>query len=134
MNATLDGTALIAFLRREPGSQVVTSFLLDPATICSAHAVNLCEAYYDFRRAEGEAPAQAALATLAGLQLAFREDMDRSFWEDVGRIKADHRPIALADCFAIALARRMSAELLTSDHREFDPLVPLGLCRIRFIR
>src|SRR5690242_12643468 len=104
MNVALDGTALIAFLRREPGSEVVTGCLLDPNVTCFAHAVNLCEVYYDFRRAEGEAPAQSALATLAGLQLVFREDMDRSFWEDVGRIKADHRPIALADCFAIALA------------------------------
>jgi hypothetical protein len=27
-----------------------------------------------------------------------------------------------------------NGEVITADHREFDPLVPLGLCPIRFIR
>jgi hypothetical protein len=62
-----------------------------------------------------------------------REDMDQPFWQDVGRLKASGR-ISLADCFGIALARRVGGELVSSDHHELDPFLPLGLCRVLFIR
>ena len=62
-----------------------------------------------------------------------RRDMSRRFWQRVGILKARGR-ISIADCFAIALAQELSAELVTADHHEFDPLVPLGLVPIRFIR
>lgn len=50
-----------------------------------------------------------------------------------GRLKA-HGRLSLADCFAIALARRTNAEVVTSDHREFDPVAAAGLCTVRFFR
>ncbi len=134
MNYVLDAGAMIAYLRAEPGAPVVAGLLLDPSALCFAHALNLCEVYYDFRRAEGEHVAQAALTTLTSLRIASREDMDATFWQDAGRVKADHRHGSIADCFAIALTRRLNGEVVTTDHREFDPLVPLGLCPIRFIR
>jgi predicted nucleic acid-binding protein len=42
--------------------------------------------------------------------------------------------ISLADCFCIVLAQELSGEVVTSDHHEFDPLVPLNLVPITFIR
>jgi predicted nucleic acid-binding protein len=51
----------------------------------------------------------------------------------VGQIKVAHR-ISLADSFAVALAQVEGAELVTSDHREFDPLAEAGVCKFRFIR
>jgi predicted nucleic acid-binding protein len=42
--------------------------------------------------------------------------------------------ISLADCFGIALARRVGGELVTSDHHEIDPILPLRLCPLQFIR
>jgi predicted nucleic acid-binding protein len=42
--------------------------------------------------------------------------------------------ISLADCFALALAERVGGTLVTSDHHEFDPIVPLAICPILFIR
>jgi predicted nucleic acid-binding protein len=134
MNYALDSNAIIAFLRDEPGSDVVEGLLLDPSSTCFAHAINLCEVYYDAVRVSGEADAQAVLNTLANLRVVFREEMDPALWQDAARLKAAHRRVSLADCFCLALARRVSAELVTSDHREFDPFVPLGLCPIRFIR
>jgi predicted nucleic acid-binding protein len=134
MNCILDSNAMIAYLRDEAGADVVEGLLLDPGNSCYAHAINLCEVYYDAVRIGGDADAQAALQTLANLRIIFREDIDAAFWQDAGRLKADHRRVALADCFCMALARRLNAELVTSDHREFDPLVALGLCQIHFIR
>lgn len=134
MILAMDGSALLAFLRDEPGAAVVEGLLLDTGNTCCAHAVNLCEAFYDYHRAGGEAAAQNALARLAAASVVPRADMDPAFWQQVGRLKAAHRPISIADCFCIALALRLGGEVVTSDHGEFDPLVTLGLCPIRFIR
>lgn len=49
----LDACAMIAFLRDEPGSDVVAEALLDPGSKCYAHALNRCEVFYDFHRASG---------------------------------------------------------------------------------
>jgi PIN domain nuclease of toxin-antitoxin system len=130
----LDGSAMIAFLRKEPGWDVVADLLSNVDNTCYAHAVNLCEVFYDYHRVGGEAAAQTALATLAAIRVLPRADMDPDFWQQVGRHKATYRHISIADCFCIALAQRLGGEAVTSDHHEFDPLVPLGLCPIRFIR
>ena len=37
-------------------------------------------------------------------------------------------------CAMIALANRVDCEVLTSDHHEFDPLVSLQVCKVKFIR
>jgi predicted nucleic acid-binding protein len=134
MNLTLDANALIAFLRDEPGAAVVEALLTDPANTCFVHAINLCELYYDFRRAEGEDAAQEALRTLAGLRIVAREDMDPAFWQEAGRVKADHRRVLLADCLCIALARRLGGEVVAGDHHEFDALAAAGTVLVRFIR
>ncbi len=90
--------------------------------------------YYGFARAQGQATAERALRIVLEAGLMAREDMDEMFWQDAGLIKAIHRHVSLADCYCLALARRIGGEVLTSDHHEFDPLVPHSLCPIRFIR
>jgi PIN domain nuclease of toxin-antitoxin system len=124
---------MIAYLVGEPGGTVVEALLNDPAAFCCAHAVNLIEVFYEVLRAGNESDAQEAMRQLAANGVVFREDFDRVFWENVARLKSRGR-ISIADCFCIALAQRIGGEVVTADHREFDPLVPLGLCPIRFIR
>lgn len=130
----LDSGAMIAFLRDEPGGDVVEGLLLDPGTLCLAHAVNLCEVFYEFLRSDGEAGAQAALTDLQDLGVGFREDLDPAFWQAVGRLKVNPGRLALADCFLIALAQRVGGEAVTGDHHELDRLVPMGIVPIRFFR
>ena len=48
--------------------------------------------------------------------------MDLDFWKAAGKLKAPGR-ISLADCFAITLAVREEAVLMTSDRHEFEPLL-----------
>ncbi len=50
----LDSSALIALFRDEKGADIVEQIVLDERNACSAHAINLCEVYYDFHRDEGE--------------------------------------------------------------------------------
>lgn len=135
----LDACAMIAYLRDEIGAQVVEARLADEDDHCLAHAVNFCEVYYDVARDETLPPADAlvkadeAIETLLSAGVELREDIDPSFWKNIGRLKVAGR-IAIADCFAIALAQRTQAELLTSDHKEFDPVAAQALCHVTFIR
>jgi predicted nucleic acid-binding protein len=124
---------MIAYLQAEPGGDVTRDLLADTSLTCYAHAVNVAEVYYHVLRADSEATAELAVELLLLDGLIIREDMDTEFWKSVGRLKARGR-LALADCVCIALAQRLGGEVVTSDHHEFDALVPLGLCPIRFIR
>lgn len=133
MNFIFDACTLIAFLRGEIGAEVIETLLLDPNNIYMVHAVNLCEVYYDFLRVSNEQVAQTAIADLAIAGLIIREDMDITFWQEAGKLKAGHR-LSLADCFAIALTQRVQGELVTSDHHEFEPIAANSICPIRFFR
>ena len=131
--SVLDACALIAYLRGEVGGAIVDSMLRDAKSECLIHAVNLCEVYYQLIRDSDELTAGQVIADLQAAGLIVRSDMDEPFWQSVGQLKA-RGGISLADCFCIALAMRASGQVVTSDHHEFDPLVPLGLCPIHFIR
>ena len=130
----MDANALLASLRGEPGAEVTEGLLADPTIDCIAHSVNLCEVYYDSLRGKDQAAAEKALAVLSALGLSERSDMDQDFWKSIGQLKVHPGKVSLADCFALALAIRTGGTLVTSDHHEFDKVVPLGLCPILFIR
>lgn len=124
---------MVAYLTGEPGDAVVTALLSDPKAVCYAHSVNLCEVYYDTLRATDVTRARQTIATLFSDGVIERQTMSRAFWQRVGDLKA-RGGISLADCFGIALAHHLDGEIVTSDHHEFDPLVPLGIVPINFIR
>jgi len=129
----LDASAMMAYGASEPGKDVVEAALNDPAGDCYAHAVNVFEVYYLMRRSTGEGSAQAAIHELQFQGVGFRDDLDRAFWEDAGRLKADRARVSIADCFGIALARRLGGQFLTADHGELDALAAEGF-PITFIR
>ena len=57
-------------------------------------------------------------------------DNDPAFFCEAGRLRAfatsQRLAISLADCFCIATARALGADVLTCDHREFDAVIELG--------
>jgi hypothetical protein len=103
----LDASAMIAYLRAESGGLLVRDVLLDPAHVCFAQAINLCEVYYDF---------------------------SPSFCQRVGVPKATQRRISLADCFGVTLTKTVHGTLLSADHHEFDSLAAAGQCTVASIR
>jgi PIN domain nuclease of toxin-antitoxin system len=133
VNYVLDANAMIAYLRSEDGAELVYSALTDSGSTCYAHAVNVCEVFYDFRRLGGEALAQEMLQDMRAAGLVVRDDMDDDFWQEAGRIKADFKRISLADCFCAVLANRVGGEVVTSD-AEFKPLADAAAYTVRFIR
>lgn len=86
MQYAIDGCAILAFLRGEPGDSMVAGLLADDDNLCQAHAVNLCEVYYDTLRvataydpATGEAQAREDVAKVLAAGVRVREDLDRDF-------------------------------------------------------
>jgi len=130
----LDASAMIAFLRDERGADVVAEALLDPESQCHAHALNLCEVFYDFHRASGREEASQAIADLARLGVIEDANLASDVWQAAGTLKANLRRVSLADCFAIELAERLKGAILTADHHEFDALAGQSAHLIRFIR
>jgi len=129
----LDASALVAYANGEAGGDMVDGILQDPDAVCYAHAINLCEVYYWSLRTSNEQTARQLIADLHASGVIERRDISRRFWTEVGRLKSAGR-ISLADCFCVALARRLGGRVVTADHHEFDALVPLGICPILFIR
>jgi len=123
---------MMALLKGEPGSHIVTQILIDNPNECFAHVFNLAEVYYLYFRQGGADLAEAALQTLLNDGITPREDSDSALWKNAAIFKGSHA-LALPDAFCLALVRRLSGTVVTTDHNEFDPLVSLGYCPMLFI-
>lgn len=139
MPCVLDTSALMALLRGEPGQPVVISALRTPGNTCYAHEVNLCEVFYSRARQAGEDIARPEVEyLLTTARVVPFANPDREFVWEVGRLRArvtsERLAASLADCFCLAAARHFGGELLTADHREFEPVAAMGLCQVTFIR
>jgi hypothetical protein len=107
--------------------------LTNPTATCYAHTLNLCEVYYGAIRKTDVQRARQTIRNLFADGVIERKDMNQNFWQRVGELKARGR-ISLPDFFCISLAQELGGEVVTSDHGEFDPLVPHGIVPINFIR
>lgn len=139
MIRVFDSSALIALLRNEPGMLVAQRLLGDNPGACYAHAINVCEVYYDFARTDGGPVARQVINDLqTQTGLIIRTDMDTDFWQSAGLLKATLMRVSLADCLGLALAERLDAEFVTADHHELDAVAlqaaELGLRPPHFIR
>ncbi len=129
----LDACAVIAYLRKEPGAEVLKEIIEQPDTFLAMHVCNLGEIYYDFFREDGIEAAQTAWANTVALPLTLRRDTDDDFVQRVGVIKVNER-VSFADAFALALSERLQIPLVTTDHHEFDPLEQKGHFRFLWLR
>lgn len=134
MNIILDACAVIAFFRDETGAENVENLLFNSDNHCMIHIVNLCEVYYDFYRSGGETSAEKIIKELSDINVKTRFDFSATFWRQVSKYKATIKRISLADCFALTLAHQERGILVTSDRKEFEPIIPLNICQIDFIR
>jgi predicted nucleic acid-binding protein len=129
----LDACAVIAYLRQEPGAEVLKALIELPTTFLAMHVCNLGEVYYDFFREDGLAAAQTAWTHTLILPLELRREADDAFIQRVGIIKVEER-VSFADAFALALAERLSIPLVTTDHHEFDAIERKGRFRFLWLR
>lgn len=129
MAACLDSWAVLSWLDGdEPAAAKVTEIFERERPTMSW--VNLVEVNYRVARDHGWDEAEQ---TLSDLRSRVTEDLPGvSAMRAVARMKADH-PIALADCFAVALAARTGADLLTGDPEIIDRAgeLPCGVVDLR---
>lgn len=128
-----DAGPMMAWLKGELGDSVADQLLTDNPGECFAHVFNLTEVYYLMFRQRGVVGAEAAIQTLLDAGIIPQEDLDTAFWKEAATFKGNHA-LALPDAFCLALARRLGGTAVTTDHAEFDPLVPLSYAPILFIR
>ncbi|MBI2496306.1 MAG: type II toxin-antitoxin system VapC family toxin [Candidatus Omnitrophica bacterium] len=112
----LDTFPLVRFFRDEPGAAHVEA-LLEASRHGRAQLlmseINAGELYYIVARKAGAARAERAIA---GLEL-FRVEVIPTTWSlvlEAAQLKADF-PLSYADCFALAVARRHQAAVVTGD-------------------
>ena len=138
MSLVFDSSALLAFLKSEPGGDFVRDLLEDADVPKLAHAANLCEVLYRMEATTDLPTAKASIETLRALGIVERNDMDAAFWHDMAALiaarKRQSKPLALGDAFGVALARRESADFVTADRGELEGVREAGACRISFIR
>jgi predicted nucleic acid-binding protein len=125
----LDSWAVLAWLDgEEPAAKVVQGAVDRERPAMSW--INLVEVSYRTNRDHGRQEADAVLADLRPL---VSEDLPGiSAMREVARLKAEN-PIALADCFAVALAAEEGAVLLTGDPEIIDRAKKLP-CEVEDLR
>jgi len=128
----IDSFAVLAYLRQEGGYRKFKR-LLQEAKVDKARLflcwLNLGEVYYQVWRKRSQEDAKRALSLIQKLPLELVSVTDDLVLEAM-EIKALF-PIALADCFAAALAKREKAPILTGDpeFRKLENLVGIEWLR-----
>jgi predicted nucleic acid-binding protein len=112
----LDSYALLAFVGREDGQRKVQSLLRKGAGGSAQlylTIINYGEVLYVVERERGLAAAQMTIAVVDQLPIQVVE-ADRDLTFGAAHIKARFS-MAYADCFAVALAQRLSGAVVTGD-------------------
>ena len=132
----LDACALLALLQNEPGDDIVLS-AFDAADAGAAmltmNKLTLLEVYYKIFRTQGKERADRTISEVKERQLEINHEMSDELFNEAGRLKATHK-ISFADSIALAQASVLNAELLTSDHHEFDIVEKSEQIRFHWIR
>jgi predicted nucleic acid-binding protein len=125
----LDSWAVLAWLDGDEPAATAVQAVVDRERPAMSW-VNLVEVQYRTIRDHGR---QEADAVLAELRPQISENLPGiSAMREVARLKADN-PIALADCFAVALAAEEGAVLLTGDPEIIDRADELP-CELKDLR
>jgi predicted nucleic acid-binding protein len=124
---------MIAYLRQEPGADVLKALIELPTTFLAMHVCNLGEVYDDFFREDGITAAQTAWTHTLALPLELWREAGDAFIQRVGIIQVEAR-VSFADAFALALTERLNIPLVTPDHHEFDAIERKGHFRFLWLR
>ena len=124
----LDSFALLTFFQQEPGWETVRS-LFKELSITGAKAafsrINWGEFYYIVKRRVGGEKTLEAMALIEQLPINILS-VDDLLINEAAEIKSDY-PIAYADAFCVATARRLNGRILTTDpeFKAVEKLVPI---------
>lgn len=133
---TVDACAVIAYLFDEPGSDLFENMLVQARRNeieLVMHAANLGEVYYDILKRNDVQAAQVSYQTVKQFPIRFEDRISDQLIFRIGELKIGHR-ISYADAFAVAQTNLLNATLITTDHKEFEPLEKAGVVTICWLR
>lgn len=132
-HAVLDACAVIAYLNDEEGAQKIDDLLAESRPLQIA-GVNALEVAYDAVKTTGEASAASEVIHLIeSMPCRIEWTLSQAVLVLAAQFKAENR-ISLADSVALGLTKSLNAELVTSDHHEFDILDKRGDAAFFWIR
>ena len=111
-----DSYALIAFFENEQGANIVENALRELITKKAfgwMSVINWGEVYYSTYRELGVEMAEKAISQIKMYPIEI-VDADQGLTKDAALLKSRYR-VAYAECFAVALANKMKAVVLTGD-------------------
>jgi len=132
----LDACAVIAFIHDEEGAEIIEKVLLGTVkkeNKVIINKINLLEIYYNFLREYDSETLKEAYRRIISLPMEINDLLNDDLFYEAARLKATYR-ISLADSIALAEASVRKAELLTSDHHEFDIVEANEKIRFRWFR
>jgi predicted nucleic acid-binding protein len=129
---SLDACAVMAYVRQEPGAEVLKALIERPTTVLAMHVCHLGEVYDDLFREDGLTAAQTAWTHTLALPLELWREADDAFIRRVGLMKVEEH-VSFADALALALAERLSIPLVITDHHEFDAVERKGYFRFLWL-
>lgn len=132
----VDACALIAYLFDEEGASLFQKFLMNARNgdiNMVMHVANLGEVYYDIVKRNDISIAQETYNDLKQLPIRFEDRISDQMVYKIGEVKTTFR-ISYADAFAVAQTVLSSAELITTDHKEFEPLEKASILKIKWLR
>ena len=115
-NYILDSYTVLAYFQKEKGSDTIKELLKRAAqNQCNIYfcIINLGEAIYITEREQGLQAAQMALSLIKELPIEV-VIANEEITLEAAHIKANY-PIAYADCFAAAVAKKFQGPLVTGD-------------------
>jgi predicted nucleic acid-binding protein len=119
LNYVFDACALIAFLNDEPEKEAVQDLLkkaADKEIIIHMSIVNFVEVYYNYIQQKGSVEeADKLMQSVYVLPIHTIDTITGTVYRDAARFKGLYS-ISLADAFACAAAKSLSATLVTKDH------------------
>ena len=132
----VDACALIAYLFDEEGASLFERFLIKARSReidMIMHVANLGEVYYDIVKRNDVTIAQETYEEIKQLPIRFEDRISDQMVYQIGDVKTRFR-ISYADAFAVTQAILSNAELITTDHTEFEPLEKAGIVKISWLR
>ena len=118
----LDASALLAYLKGEPGAETVRDALADGCTMSAVNWAEVLSKVAELGKPSGELVAELTERQLLGpaLQIVPFEQDDAPLVGDL-RPRTRHLGLSLGDRACLALGQRLGSAVLTSD-REWEKL------------
>jgi PIN domain nuclease of toxin-antitoxin system len=140
INVVFDASTILAWYRKEEGSEKIERLLRDTSISRWIHAVNLAELRYRFLMLTGnEEITDKAIEKIRGFGVVFLFECDSTVIDLASqyreKIKSKRLRISLGDCFGMAATHLKKkdgrVQFVTTDEGEFDSAQKAGLLPVK---